>query len=873
VNNINPQDIESMQVLKDASAASIYGARAANGVVIMTTKKGKTGVPSITVDSYYGFQRAPKGPEMLNPTQLGQLFWESQLNAGQTPSHPQYGSGAQPAFPDYVIAGSTAGVMEGHPNTDPSLYNVDFSRPLHRIVRFNKEGTDQWGELFRTAPIQSHQVSASGGTESSNYSVGLNYFDQQGLMHFTGYQRYSLRANTQFTIKNKLRIGENMQVSYNEAKGTRSGETGGESLILNAIRIYPFVPRTDIMGNWAGTGGAGAGTGSNTYAELARSKDNKNSAIRMFGNVFAEVDIINGLTARTSFGTDYETRYGENYNFRTYERSENIGSNAYTEQNDFNLNWTWTNTLTYKKSFADKHDITLLAGTEAVKETGRGVSGRRINYFSDDPYFRVLTRGAPVGQDNNSYGFASTLSSVFGRVDYTFNDRYLFNATLRRDGSSRFGSENRYGVFPAASIGWRLSSENFMSGVPFINELKLRAGWGQMGNQLNVDRENAYSFYRSTPGNSSYDIGGTGNSVAMGFDMDRVGFSRTKWEAATTTNLGLDAVMFDNRLDIALDVYSRTTEGLLIRAQAPGTLGHATLPFVNLGDIRNRGIDLTLGTRGDIGGSGLKYDVVMTLAHYRNEALRVGANANDFIQGSVLRNVEITRSEAGQPISSFRGYTIDGFFNTQEEVDAGPDQPQKRIGSWRIRDVNDDGVINAQDQSYIGSPHPDLTAGLNFTLAFRNFDFNIFLYSVLGNEIYNNTKWWTDFNSFQGNRSVRMLEQSWRQGADNSKAVLPILNATDTYSNSIANTYLVEKGSYLRARTIQLGYNFPKTMMSGLGVSNLRLYLQGQNMFTVTKYSGVDPDVTTLGSETGMGIDMGWYPNPKQYIMGLNISF
>lgn len=873
VNNINPQDIESMQVLKDASAASIYGARAANGVVIMTTKKGKTGVPTISVDSYYGFQKAPKGPDMLNPTQLGQLFWESQLNAGQTPTHPQYGSGAQPAFPDYVIAGSVAGVMEGHPNTDPSLYNIDFARPLHRIVRFNKEGVDQWNELYRTAPIQSHQVSANGGTEFSNYSVGLNYFDQQGLMHYTGYKRYSLRANTQFTVKKRIRIGENVQVSYNEAKGRRDGEFGGESLILQAIRIYPFIPRNDIMGNWAGTAGAGAGTGPNSYADLSRSKDNKNSVVRLFGNVFAEVDIINGLTARTSFGVDYETRYGQNYNFRTYERAENPGANNYSEQNDNNLNWTWTNTLTYKKIFAEKHDITLLAGTEAVKETGRGVSGSRINFFSDDPYFRVLTRGAPVGQDNNSYGFASTLSSVFGRVDYTFNDRYLFNATLRRDGSSRFGSENRYGVFPAASIGWRISSENFMKGVPFVNDLKLRAGWGQMGNQLNVARENAYSFYRSTPANSSYDLGGTGNSVMMGFDMDRVGFPSTKWEAATTTNLGIDAVLFDSRLDIALDVYNRTTEGLLLQAQAAGTLGHATLPFVNVGDIRNRGIDLSLGTRGDIGGSGLKYDVVLTLAHYKNEALRVGANDNDFIPGSVLRNVEITRTEAGQPISSFRGYTIDGFYNTQEEVDAGPAQPQKGIGSWRIRDQNADGVINAQDQSYIGSPHPDLNAGLNFTLAYKGFDLNIFLYSVLGNEIYNNTKWWTDFNSFQGNRSVRMLEQSWRPGADNSNAVLPILNATDTYSNSIANSYMVESGSFLRARTMQLGYNFPNTMLSRLGMSNLRLYVQGQNLFTITNYSGVDPDVTSLGAETGMGIDQGWFPNPKQYLLGLNLSF
>jgi TonB-dependent starch-binding outer membrane protein SusC len=873
VNNINPQDIESMQVLKDASAASIYGARAANGVVIITTKRGITGAPRISVDSYYGVQRAPQGPDMLNPSELGQLMWESLANAGQTPSHPQYGTGAQPRLPDYILAGPSSGVMEGHPDTNPDLYNIDFNSPRHQIVPFNKEGTDWWKEMFRTAPIQSHQISANGGTEFSNYSIGLNYFDQDGLMPHTNYSRYTVRANTEFRVKNRIRIGENLQVSYNEFKGTNSGETGGESLVLNSVRLMPFIPVYDIKGGWGGTAGSGAGTASNTPAELYRNKDNRRTAIRMFGNMFGEVDILKGLTARTSFGLDYETRYEQFYGFRTYERAENIGSNSYTERNDYNLNWTWTNTLTYKANFGGIHDLTLLAGTEAVKETGRGVGGRRINFYTDDPLFRVLDRGSPVGQNNFSYGFASTLASVFARVDYSLMDKYLINATLRRDGSSRFGSESRYGVFPAASIGWRLSGEGFMQDVPFIDELKIRAGWGQMGNQLNVDRENAYSFYRSTPGNSSYDLDGTGNTVVQGFDMDRVGNPVTKWEASTTVNLGIDAVFFNSRLEMALDVYSRVTEGLLLRAQAPGTLGHATLPFVNIGDIRNRGVDLMLATRGNIGGGGFRYDVALTLSHYKNEALKVGDNPNDIIPGTVLRNVEITRNMAGQPISSFYGFIIDGFYNTQEEVDAGPDQPQKRVGSWRIRDINGDGVINSEDQTFIGNPHPDLTAGLNFTIAYKNFDFNIFFYSVLGGDLYNNTRWWTDFNSFQGNRSRRMLEQSWRPGADNSNALLPILDATDTYSNNIANTYLLEDGSYLRARTIQLGYNIPQNIGSRIGINNLRVYVQGQNLFTITKYSGIDPDVTTLGPETGMGIDMGWYPNPKQYLVGVSLGF
>ena len=872
VNNINPQDIESMQVLKDASSASIYGSRAANGVVIVTTKQGKRGVPQITIDSYYGVQKAPKGPELLNPMELGQLMWQSLANAGQTPSHPQFGTGAQPRLPDYILAGKSAGVMEGHPDTNPELYNIDFNSPRHQIVPFNKEGTDWWDETFQTAPIQSHQISANGASEASKYSVGFNYFDQDGIMPYTNYSRYSVRANTEFKFKDRIRVGENVQVSYNEFKGTRSGADGGESLVLNSVRLMPFIPVYDIKGGWGGTAGSGAGTASNTPAELFRAKDNRNSAIRMFGNVFAEVEVIEGLSARTSFGLDYETRYGQNYGFRTYERAENIGSNSYEERNDWNLNWTWSNTLTYKKRFAEIHDLTLLVGTEAIKETGRGVGGRRINFYSDDPLFRVLDRGSPVGQNNFSYGFASTLSSVFARVDYSLMDKYILNATLRRDGSSKFGPDSRYGVFPAASVGWRISSEEFMQSISFIDELKIRVGWGEMGNQLNVDRENAYSFYRSTPGNSSYDIEGTNNSVVQGFDMDRVGNPITQWETSTTTNIGLDAVLFNTRLELALDVYNRVTEGLLLRAQVPGTLGHATLPFVNIGDIRNRGIDLMLATRGDIT-SGLRYDIALTLSHYKNEALRVGENPNDIIPGSILRNVEVTRNTAGQPISSFYGFIIDGFYDTQEEVDNGPAQPQKRVGSWRIRDVNGDNVINSEDQSFIGNPHPDLTAGLNIGLGFMNFDFSIFLYSAIGGDLYNNTRWWTDFNSFQGNRSRTMLERSWTAEGDNSDAVLPILDATDTYSNNIASTYLLEDGSYLRARTMQLGYTVPRETVNRIGLNTLRVYLQAQNVFTITKYSGIDPDVTSLGPETGMGIDQGWYPNPKQFLMGVSIGF
>ncbi|MBW3546023.1 MAG: SusC/RagA family TonB-linked outer membrane protein, partial [Bacteroidetes bacterium] len=523
VGNINPNDVESMQVLKDASSASIYGSRAANGVVIITTKKGKVGVPRITLDSYYGTQIAPRGPELLNTQQLGDLLWQSARNAGQDPQNAQYGNGAEPQIPDFILAGDQSGVMEGDPATNPELYNIDFSRPRHQIVRANKEGTDWWDEVFDPAPIQNHQLTISGGTEASQYNVGFNYFNQEGIAKYTGYDRFALRANTQFTVKDRLRIGENLQVSYNQSNTTPGGQGGGENAILQIYRMQPIVPVYDIMGNFAGTAGTNLGNASNPVADLFRARNNQNNATRLFGNIFAELDIVKNFTARTSFGVDYETRYGQFFQQRTYERSENINTNSLTERNDFDQDWTWTNTFVYKNQFGDMHDLTVLAGTEAVKNTGRGVGGRRLNFFSEDPNFWVLDRGDPVGQNNFSYINVSTLYSLFGRVDYTLANKYLINATLRRDGSSRFGSEVRYGTFPAFSLGWRVSEEGFMQDIGFLDDLKVRGGWGKMGNQLNVDLANPYSFYRSTPGASSYDIGGTNNAVVAGFDLDRLG--------------------------------------------------------------------------------------------------------------------------------------------------------------------------------------------------------------------------------------------------------------------------------------------------------------------------------------------------------------
>ena len=877
VSNINPQDIESVQVLKDAASAAIYGARGANGVVIMTTKTGKPGPSTITFDSFYGVQNISKNrfPDLLNSQQLGELLWQSAINAGQTPSHAQYGSGPTPEIPDYTVAGSASGVFEGDPAIDPDQYNIDPNQgPVYQITKANKEGTHWFEEIFRTAPIQSHQVTATGGTEQGTYSLGLNYFDQQGIVRHTGYQRYTGRANTLFRIKKNIRLGENLQVSFEDLKGFGNDNninSAGTQAVNTAFRTHPLIPVYDIMGNYAGTRGLGLGNSTNPIADLERASKNKNHVYRIFGNTFAEVDLLKNITVRSSFGMDYSSRYRNIITFRTWENSENFANNAYEERNVNTFNWTWTNTLNYAQTFADDHQVKILVGSEAIKSTSRTTGGRRIGYFSEDIDLLTLSTGSPVGQLTYSSGTRSTLYSLFGRIDYTFRDKYLLNATLRRDASSKFGQDARVAYFPAVGVGWRISSEPFLQHLSWLDDLKLRIGWGKIGNQNNVDPNNQYTFYRSQPGASFYDIAGTSNKLVTGFDIERIGNTQTQWETTTTTNVGVDLSILNSMLEVTLEVYQRNTEGLLVTQKPPLTGPDATYPHINIGTMKNTGVDLGITQRGHIHPD-ISYAATLTFTHYKNEATQISDNDHAFFSTGATNELDVTRTQKGYPISFFYGYVIDGFFNTQEEADTAPNQPLlKKMGGWKLKDVNGDGVVNAGDQTFIGSPHPAFQSGLNLSLAYKNFDFGTFLFWNHGNELYNSNRVWIDFNTFQGNRSKRMLYDSWRPDHQNAK--LPVLNASDTQTNALPSDYYVEKGAYLRARNVQLGYTFPKKLISNVKIDHLRVYLQAQNLFTITQYSGIDPDIAIQQDDLAMGEDPAVYPNPRQYIIGVHLSF
>ncbi|MBC7744595.1 MAG: TonB-dependent receptor [Flavobacterium sp.] len=867
--NLNSNDIESIQVLKDAGAAAVYGVRGSNGVIVVTTKKG-SGKPTITYDAYYGTQLPLKeGFPLLKPQEMADLTWLSYRNSGQVnavtgnPEHPQYGSGIDPVLPDYILP---SGAKEGDPSVNPALYNIDFTKPSYQIVKANKEGTDWFHEIFNPAPIQSHSVTASGGSDQSSYLFSGAYFNQQGTLLNTYLKRYSARINTQFNVKDKIRIGENLFVFNRD--NPQIGNQGEGNEISNAYRTQPIVPVYDINGNFGGGAGARLGQGTNPVAARTRVKDNKGNQWDVQGNVFLETDLFKKVVARTSFGGVLNLGYNYGFGFRTYENAENIGQNNYTENSSYNRNYTWTNSLTYSDTFAEKHVLKVFAATEAVDYYGRGVGGQRFNLFSNDPNFRNLSNGSPTGQTNYSYAYQNSLFSLIGRLDYQFNDKYLFSATIRRDGSSVFGPESRYGIFPSVTAGWRISNEPFMKGISWINDMKIRGGYGILGAQANVNPTNAFTLFGGSPGGSYYDINGVNNSSIIGFNAASIGNPATSWEENKIGNLGFDATLFNNKFDISVELYKKSIKGLLFALPLPATVGGASRPTVNVGNVENKGIDLTTNYRGKVN-SDFSYDLGVILTTYNSNITNI---PGDYFDAGGTRIGNFARNQIGNPIGAFYGYEVAGIFQNAAEVTASPTQDAAAPGRFKYRDVDGSGTITDKDRTFFGNPNPDFTYGLNLGASYKSFDFSTFLYGSQGNDVINYVRWWTDFfPSFQGAKSKDALYNSW--STTNTSGTTPIAENNSNFSNNgVPNSYYKEDGSYLRLKSLILGYTLKPALLNRYGINRLRIYAQGANLFTITKYTGLDPELS--GNNTSFGIDYGNYPNSQpNYNFGIQATF
>ncbi len=871
--DLNSNDIESIQVLKDAAAASQYGSRAGNGVLVITTKRGKAGQIKVSYDAYYGMQTRGKGFDLLDPQGNADLTWLAYRNSGQlvggNPQHPQYGNGATPVLPDFLLAGSLSGVKAGNPAADPSKYFLNLADPnsSYLIVPANKAGTNWYNEVFSSQPLMNHNIGMSGGSDKSKFYLGLNYFDQKGTVMTTFYKRYTIRANSEFTIKDKVRIGENLQMSYSNNIKIGNQSEGNE--ISLAYRIQPIVPVYDLAGNFGGQKGAGLGNALNPVAYRVRARDNRNNDYKIIGNVYGEVDFLRHFTLRTSFGGEQYMNTYWWYGFKTYENAENNSTNEYNEGSSQARSWTWTNQLSYKNTFNDKHNVAAVAGVEAIDSWGRGISARRLGYFVDDPNFRSLNTGAGVQTNGGGPYARRKLFSVFAKASYAFNDKYLIDATIRRDGSSVFGPNFRYGTFPAGSIGWRVSSEDFMKDVSWISDLKIRASWGQMGNQ-NINPDNAFSTFGGGLGSSYYDLSGTSSSAQQGFQQQRIGNPNGKWETNTTANIGFDGTFFKGRLEVILDLYSKKTKDLLfVPPLIATTQGTANAPAVNIASMENRGVDLGLTYKGTMN-NGLQYNLSGVFTTYTNKITAL-AEGVDYFDAGGYRQGNFARNAIGHPVSAFYGYKVIGFFADAADVTKSPTQDAAAPGRFKYADINGDGRISDLDRDFIGNPNPDFTYGLNVNLNYKGFDLGAFFYGVAGKDVINYTSWWTDyFSSFQGAKSKAALYDAWTPSNQNAR--LPIVENSSNFSNqAVFNSRLIENGSYLRLKTLILGYTLNRNALGRTGIDKLRIYVQAANLFTITKYRGLDPEF--IGGDTAFGIDYGNYPNQKQFLIGVNVGF
>lgn len=851
LNSINPADIDQMNVLKDGAAA-IYGARASNGVVIITTKSGGYNMDSarVSVDMYTGFSKATNVPELLNTEQHGEMIFQSLRNDGVTPSHPQYGDGPNPVTPTTIQRA-----------------------PVSATVKPGG-GTDWLDEIYRTAVTQNASITLENGNEQSKFLFSASYLNRQGIQIATGFKRGSVRLNSEFKIGDRIRIGEHTNISFDR-------RSGGQSWFNFATRMSPLVPVFDDEGNYAGnySNDTGLSNPNNPVAEANRQADDFNKSLRIFGDVYATLDIIDGLQFKTSIGGSIRAYNDRRFRALIPESSEPIATNTLREADQDSYEWVWSNTLSYNKSFGD-HGINALIGIEAVNVTGKGKEISRTDYFFETPEYYLLSNGLGAANVAYAYDNASSLFSLFGTANYNYAGKYLLTATVRKDESSRFLGDNKSDVFPSFSAGWVVSNEDFWPTDGTVSRFKLKGSWGQLGNQTLPVNNPTTNISVVSEQYGNYVFNGSGGATP-GALLNAVGNPDLRWETSETTNFGVELGFFDNKLNLGAEYFIIKTKDLINQdgSQYSSTSIDAAPPYVNLGSIENKGVDATI-SYADVTDSGFSYGIDMNFSSYKNEVTElISAFQTGF--GGFRTTGTVTRTQEGQPISSFYGRVVEGIFATPEEVAAAADQgfatPEDGVGRFQYRDITGDGVINDDDRTFIGNPHPDFTYGVNLTMGYKGFDMSAFFQGSQGNEIFNNDKVYTDLPTFfDANRSVRVLD-SWTP--DNLNASLPALSSSITNNEGTANSFFVEDGSYMRLKNLQIGYTFNEKVSKMMGMDSVRFYLQGTNLFTITGYDGVDPELQPRFLDSGaidnltIGVSDNNYPLASIYSLGVNLKF
>jgi len=820
-------DIESIQVLKDAASATIYGARANNGVIVVTTKRGKSGKAEITVNSFLGVQQLEHRLHFLNTQQYGQAVWQAYEYSGLTPTHSVYGKGATPVAAPFIDPG----------NTEPTA------------------NTDWLGTIYHKSAITSNNVGISKATDKSTFYLGFDYDRDNGIQRYSDFQKISTRLNSSFNL-DKFVVGENLQVSnFNQLNfGTKA--------MNDAVFQFPYIPVYDTKGNFGGPWSGDQSDKRNPLGELYNNRNNVMRNWRLFGNVYAEAYLVKGLTLRTTFGVDYTNFYLRAFSPTYTEGSHGNPIASLTTSSNFNFNYVWTNTANYHFE-VNRHSVDIFGGVEAVRNRLESNAGTNTGYISNDYNYAYL--GTATGSATAT-GIATenSLLSQFGKLNYSYDDKYLFSATVRRDGSSRFGTDHRYGVFPAFSAGWRINKETFLSQVSEINDLKLRGSWGKTGNQ-EIGDYSTTDFYRTNSSFSNYNLAGTPTGASAGYYASQLGNPNLKWESQVQTDIGADFTGFNDHINVAVDWYNKQTSDLLINPALLAVVGGATAPFVNSGKVENKGWEFAVGYQNSPSRE-FHWRADFNLALNRNKVLALTENV-PYI------TTTYGRIEPGHAMNEFYGYVAQGVFHNQKEVDdykatVKSGDFQAAPGRIRYKDLNGDGVIDANDRQYIGSPYAKFNYGFNLSANFKGFDASVFFSGVYGNKIFNEDIKYSELNLFASNFDTRVLN-AWTPTNPNSN--LAALQETLTNDEGRTSTYFVESGSYLKLKSIQIGYTILKR---AYGIKNLRFYVQGENLLTFTKYTGMDPEsINTTPLNRGVDFQGMLYPHAKSVNVGLNLNF
>jgi len=805
LNALNAADIETVDILKDASATAIYGARGANGVVMVTTKKGKEGKGQFSVLSRFGVQEVTDVPKMLNASQYAALNNDMLSNAGMT---------TNPAWSDPTTLG---------------------------------KGTDWLGALFETANMQNHSLSFAGGNDKYHFYFSLGLFDQQGVVRNTSYRRYTFQSNNDAQIAKWFKISNNITFSTDVKKN-------GEYSIINTMAALPTQTIKDDDGSWSGPTGNSYwyGTIRNPIGTTEKNKSTTNG-YNLLANASAEITFFKGLKFKTTGGIDAKFWFNESFTpaYAWKPVAVNV-SNKY-QSSDRSLTYLWDNYFTYDNVLG-KHKVNVMAGTSAQNNECKNMYGSKTGFLYDD--INQLHNGTKIETlDGNTTNWS--ILSFIGRANYSYDDKYLLTATIRRDGSSRFGSENKWGTFPSFSAAWRVTDESWFKKPEFLDNMKLRAGYGATGNQ-NAD---LYSF-ASVYGTGVYNFNGNTVSTLV---ISKMPNPYIHWEEVQQSNIGIDVGLFKQRLNLSVDGYIKYTDNMLVKMSVPVSTGYSDedVPYVNAGRMINRGVELSINSL-NIKNKMFEWNTVFNLTFNRNKILDL--NSDTPLYQNEVSNSFVTIQAEGHPANSFYGYVTDGIFQTADEVKNHAVQVDGSTspGDIRFKDLNNDGVITEADRTFIGNPNPDFIFSMSNNFKYQNFDLDIYLYGVTGNDIYNGNRVTTEGMASATNQTSETSKRWTGEGTSNS---MPRAVYADPNGNNRASDRFIEDGSFLRIRNITLGYSVPKRITGKFGIENIRIYGSCENLATFTKYSGFDPEVGLNG------IDLNTYPLNRTFSVGLKLNF